>query len=164
MGFDPRASVAPGPGTFVLVDHHGARIRPWQESSTRPERGGSRFADPEEVVGSTDLRPLEDRLAHTAPKVVKTSGLSKATRLTKTWEQHFALWQAMLGRPMVVGDLSPQMRRAFHMDRYKDDAMVTKRMVGRAAQRYLAESERQMRAEQDKRVTKEAFYVPAGVR
>jgi hypothetical protein len=103
-------------------------------------------------------------LIATAPPIVKTSGLDKATRLTKSWQEHFDLWRAMLGRPMTVGDLSPQMRRAFHMHTLPDETVITRALVLRAAKQYLGEAERQMRAQQSKRTAKEAFWVPAGVR
>lgn len=105
-----------------------------------------------------------ERLTASAPPIVKTSGLSKATRLTQSWNEHFKMWRAYLGRPMVVGDLSYQMRVAFHLGHLPHDTVITKRLIARCAKRYLAEAERQVRQEQNKRVTKEAFYVPAGVR
>jgi hypothetical protein len=115
-------------------------------------------------VPSHNLTPTLNRLVENAPKIRKTSGLSKATRLTQTWQEHFKMWRAYLGRPMVVGDLSPEMRRAFHMEGLPATQAITRRLIERAAKRYLAEAEREMREQQNKKVTKEAFYVPAGVR
>lgn len=207
---DPLASVAPGPGTFIVSDAHGTRIRPWWESSTRGpfyravetnadnevvwdcghdhfdsrnpvraaaeanrcklDRGSaafvSQFTKPRRVAAAEaqQMQAQAQRLVDTAPPIVKTSGLSKAHRLTQSFQDHFDSWQAMYGRPLVVGDLSDQMRKAFHMDELPDTQVITKKLIERAARRYLRESENQMRESQNKRVTKEAFWVPAGVR
>lgn len=113
---------------------------------------------------AASMRAQEQRLVETAPPIRKTSGLSKAHRLARSWQQHFDSWRAYLGRPMLVSDLSMPMRKAFHMDTYPDSAAITKEMIAAAARRSLREAENQMREAQNKRVTKEAFWVPPGVR
>lgn len=148
----------PGKGKIIVQDEKGQRVRPWQESATNgPVGQGS-------LVKGHDLTPVLEDMKATAPPIVKTSGLAKTEKLGEMLDGHIKSWRAMLGRPLLVGDLSPEMRRVFHLDGLKLTAPVTRYHVTRAAKFYLQEAENQMRAEQNRRVTKEPFYVPAGVR
>jgi hypothetical protein len=142
-------------GTFIRAGED--KPRPWTEAVVQGPVG-------QRVAKGHDLEPAIQSLVDTAPPIVKTSGLAKAVKATAMLQAHIDSWTAMMGRPMVVGDLSEQMRVILHLQRFKQDVEITPGLIERAAKINLTKAENEMRAAENRKVVKEPYYVSPGVR